>query len=78
MSWFTGAGDYITPTIKLLRGLNYIVAVGQAAIDGQNALKRARITCAFDIDCNGNGCTLSVKKEDINKATSLLRQKKIL
>ena len=65
------AFDWITPAIQLLRGLNYCVAVGQPAIDGQKILNKARIPCAFDI--KGGGCTLSVKKADINRAAQLLR-----
>ena len=78
MSWFTGAGDFITPTIKMLRGLNYCIAIGPAAIAGQKVLNRAGITCAFDIDCDGGGCSLSVRKDDINQATDLLRRMEVL
>ncbi len=73
MGFLSGVGDFITPTIKMLRGLNYCVAVGQDAIDGQEILKRVGIACAFDVDADGDGCTLSVREDDINRAAALLK-----
>jgi len=62
-----------TPAIKSLRGLNNCVARGQAAIDGEKILKRAGIPCAFDVDFDGQGCSLSVKKEDVARAMRALK-----
>ncbi len=76
MRFLSGAGDFITPAIKMLRGLNYCVAIGQDAIDGQKVLKRAGIACAFDVNADGSNCTLSVRKDDINEAAALLRRMK--
>ena len=74
MRFLSGAGDFITPAIKMLRGLNYCVAIGQDAIDGQKVLKRAGIACSFDVDADNGNCALSVREDDINKAAALLRR----
>ena len=70
MDWLDIASgfDYITPLVKTLRGFNHCIAVGQAAIDGENILKAAKIPCTFDVDYDGVGCTLSVRKEDAARA----------
>jgi hypothetical protein len=68
--------DWISPTIKTLRGLNECIARGQEAISGEKVLKRAGIPCAFDIDMDGNDCGLSVRKQDVDRAIKALRSGK--
>ncbi len=65
--------NWISPTIKTLRGFNECVARGQAAIAGQKILKRAGIPCAFDVDMDGDGCSLSVRKEDVERSKEVLK-----
>ena len=65
--------DWISPTIKTLRGFNECVARGQDAITGEKILKHANIPYAFDVDMDGDGCSLSVRTEDVNRANKVLK-----